>query len=93
MKREEIEKSWTTRGFTFGMGSIKAGDGVDEAVHDDMDELVLMEKGTYEFIIGDKSFTQDGEEEVLIPAGVVHSIKNLGTKDSIIYFGYKQKKD
>jgi len=93
MKKEEIEKSWTTRGFSFGIGEIKAGDGVNEAVHDDMDELVLMEEGTYEFIIGDISFTQNGEEEILIPAGVVHSIKNMSAKDSIIYYGYKQKMD
>jgi len=88
---EELERNWTERGFSFGVGTIKAGDAVDEAIHEDMDELVLMENGEYEFTIGNESFKQNGSVEVLIPAGSVHSIKNLGQRDSKIYFGYKAK--
>ncbi|MBL1261315.1 MAG: cupin domain-containing protein [Thiotrichaceae bacterium] len=91
MNKEELEKNWTDRGFSFGFGTIKDGDGVNEAVHDDMDELVFMEIGKYEFTVGNDSFIQEGGEEVLIPAGATHSIKNLSEKDSIIYYGYKQK--
>ena len=91
MNKEELEKNWTDKGFSFGVGTIKAGDGVNEAVHDEQDELVLMEIGKYEFTIGDDSFIQKGGVEVLIPAGVTHSIKNLSGKDSKIYYGYKSK--
>ena len=91
MNIDELEKDWTERGFSFGVGIIKVGDGVDKAFHDDKDELVLMEKGKYEFIIDQKSVMQEGEVEVLIPAGSTHSIKNLGSKDSKIYYGYKSK--
>lgn len=51
MNIDELEKNWTGRGFSFGVGTIKSGDAVDEAVHDDKDELVFMEPGEYEFII------------------------------------------
>jgi mannose-6-phosphate isomerase-like protein (cupin superfamily) len=91
MDAEELEKNWTERGFSFGVGTIKAGDAVDEAFHEDKDELVLMESGEYEFSIDNESFKQNGNVEVLIPAGSVHSIKNLGQSDSKIYFGYKTK--
>lgn len=91
MNNNKLEKDWTDRGFSFGVGTIKAGDGVDEAVHDDKDELVFMEKGKYEFIIDQESFIQEGEVEILIPAGSTHSIKNLGLNDSKIYYGYKRK--
>ena len=91
MNIEELEEDWTERGFSFGIGTIKAGDAVDEAFHEDKDELVLMEGGEYEFTIDSKSFKQNGNVEVLIPAGAVHSIRNLGQKDSRIYFGYKAK--
>ena len=91
MDIDELEKDWTERGFSFGIGTIKAGDAVDRAFHDDKDELVLMESGTYEFTIGDKTFMQNGDVEVLIPVGSTHSIKNLGQEDSKIYFGYKAK--
>ncbi len=50
-----------------------------------------MEKGKYEFIIDQKSFMQEGEVEVLIPAGSTHRIKNIGSNDSKIYYGYKAK--
>jgi len=91
MNIDELEKNWTDRGFSFGVGTIKSGDAVDEAVHNDKDELVIMESGRYEFIIDNKSFLQDGNTEVLIPAGTTHTIKNIGPNDSKIYFGYKSK--
>ncbi|PHR25899.1 MAG: cupin domain-containing protein [Desulfotalea sp.] len=92
MNKEKLEKDWDERGFSFGIGTIKSGDAVDESVHDDKDELVVMETGKYEFIIDHKSFSQDGDVEVLIPAGTVHTIKNVGPNDSKIYYGYKAKK-
>ena len=91
MDIDKLEKEWTERGFSFGVGTIKAGDAVDEAFHDDKDELVLMESGEYEFTIGNETFRQNGNVEVLISAGSVHSIKNLGQSDSKIYFGYKAR--
>ena len=92
MNLDDLKKKWTDRGFSFGVGTIKSGDGVDEAVHDDKNELVFMEKGKYEFIVDQESFMQEGEVEVFIPAGSTHSIKNLGPNDSKIYYGYKSKK-
>ena len=91
MNTVEIEKDWIARGFSFGVGIIKSGDGVKEAVHDDKDELVSMETGKYEFILDNETFFQNGDIEVLIPAGVTHSIKNIGLNDSKIYYGYKPK--
>ena len=91
MNTVEIEKDWIARGFSFGVGTIKSGDGVKEAVHDDKDELVLMETGKYEFILDNKTFFQNGDIEVLIPAGVTHSIKNIGLNGAKIYYGYKPK--
>jgi mannose-6-phosphate isomerase-like protein (cupin superfamily) len=89
MDIDALEKDWIERGFSFAVGMIKAGDAVDEAFHDDRDELVLMGSGEYEFSIGEETFSQNGNIEVFIPAGSVHSIKNLDENDSKIYFGYK----
>ena len=89
MNIEQLEQDWIERGFSFAIGTIKAGDAVSEAFHQDQDELVLMESGYYEFSIDDETFEQNGNIEVFIPAGSVHSIKNIGDQDSKIYFGYK----
>ena len=91
MTIEELEAGWSRRGFSFGIGIIKANDGIKEAVHDVVNGLVFMESGEYEFTLGGKTFLQEGNIEVLIPVGTTHSIKNLGAKDSKIYYGYKPK--
>jgi len=91
MNKEDLEKNWTERGFSFGIGTIQDGDGINKAVHDDKDELVLLEIGKYEFTIGNDLFIHEGGEEILIPAGDTHSIKNLSGKDSTIFYGYKLK--
>ena len=41
MDINDLERNWADRGFSFGVGTIKSGDAVDEAVHDDKDELVV----------------------------------------------------
>ncbi len=89
MNIDELEKNWIGRGFSFGVGTIKSGDAVDESVHDDKDELVFIESGEYEFIIDGESFMQTGGTEVLIPAGSTHTVKNVGPNNSKIYYGYK----
>ena len=89
MNIDEIKKDWISRGFSFGIGTIKSKDKVNKAVHYDKDELVIMAKGKYEFILDDESFFQEGCTEVYIPAGSTHSIINLGPHDSKIYYGYK----
>jgi len=38
-----------------------------------------------------ETLIQDKNAKAFILAGSRHSIKNLGTKDSKIYFGYKSK--
>lgn len=91
MNLDELEKNWTDLGFSFGVGTIKSGDAVDETVHVDKNELVLMETGEYEFIIDGKSFMQTGGAEVLILAGSTHTIKNVGPNNSKIYYGYREK--
>lgn len=93
MNKEKLEKDWAARGFSFAVGSIKAGDGIDAAVHDDKDELVVMESGKYEFTIDNETYIQAGDVEVLIPAGSTHSIKSLSIKDSKIYYGYRPVSD
>ncbi len=89
MSEKEFESNWAKRGFSFGVGSIKLNEGVNNAVHDDKDELVVMVNGRLEFTIGNKIFFPEKNTEILIPAKSRHSIKNIGTEESVIYYGYK----
>lgn len=89
MTEKEFETNWAERGFSFGVGNIKLDEGVDDAVHDDQDELVVMVNGRLEFTIDKKVFIPESNTEILIPAKSRHSIKNIGTEESKIYYGYK----
>ncbi|MDF1665492.1 MAG: cupin domain-containing protein [Planctomycetota bacterium] len=91
MTEEELKDDWSKRGFSFGQGTIKLGDGVEEASHGDREELVVLRigAGRLKFTVGDKSFIVEDDREVLIPAKVVHSIKNIGTEAAPICFGYR----
>lgn len=89
MTEKEFETNWAERGFSFGVGKIKLDEGVDDAVHDDQDELVVMVNGRLEFTIDNKVFIPESNTEILIPARSRHSIKNIGTEESKIYYGYK----
>lgn len=89
MTQEECKKNWKERGYSFGVGSVTLEKGVDEASHYDQDELVVVVNGKLEFIIDDNTFIAECGKEVFIPAKSIHSIKNIGTGDSKIYYGYK----
>jgi len=91
MTESEYKRNWEDRGYSFGVGSINLDKGVDEAVHDDKDELVVTVNGKLEFTIDNRKFIANCDSEVFIPAKSVHSIKNVGKEVSTIYYGYKQQ--
>ena len=91
MTESEYKINWSDRGYSFGIGTINLDKGVDKAAHNDKDELVVAVNGELEFTIDNKTFIAQCDTEVFIPAKAVHSIKNVGTEVSTIYYGYKQK--
>jgi mannose-6-phosphate isomerase-like protein (cupin superfamily) len=86
---KDFELDWAERGFSFDVGSVKLDEGVDDAVHDAKDELVVMVTGKLEFTIDEKAFVPERNTEVFIPAKSRHSIKNIGIEESKIYYGYR----
>lgn len=56
----------------------------------DTDELVLVLEGELEFEInGEISHPATGEE-LFIPAGAVHSVRNIGVSTARWLYGYRQ---
>lgn len=89
MTENEYKESWRKRGYSFGIGNVTLERGVDRAVHEDKDELVVVVNGSLEFAIDEEIFVPSCDAEVLIPAKSVHSINNVGTESSVVYYGYK----
>ena len=89
MTENEYRESWAERGLSFGSGTVTLEKGVVQAVHDEKDELVVVANGKLEFIIDENKFVANCDTEIIIPAKAVHSIKNIGSENSVIYYGYK----
>ena len=84
---QKIEKDWKTRGFSFGVWTDVPGQVWEDFVHE-TDELFLVLEGSVELEMRSKKFCPPIGKEVLIPAGVTHSVRNLGATTSRWLYGY-----
>jgi quercetin dioxygenase-like cupin family protein len=56
----------------------------------DTDEVVMLLEGEMEFEVAGKVHHPAVGEELLIPAGALHSARNIGTATARWLFGYKR---
>src|SRR5574344_996427 len=56
---------------------LKKGDLVDVHVHETMEEHFIIEEGSLEFMIADRTMTVSSGSYVLVPAGTKHGIKAI----------------
>ncbi len=90
MNLKKIEKDWKARGFSFGVWTDPPGQVWEDYVHD-TDELFMVVEGKVELEMQGKKFCPAVGEEVLIPANVTHSVRNLGGTQSRWLYGYAAK--
>lgn len=88
MNTQSIEQSWKSRGFSFGIWTDPPGQVWENYQHD-TDELFLVLEGQVELEMNGRKWQPKIGEEVLIPKGVVHSVRNLGQTKSQWLYGYK----
>lgn len=68
--------------------SITAGGEIGEEVHDDVDQVISIVDGSGEAVLDDVP-TQIGDGDlVLVPAGMKHNIRNVGSADLKLYTVY-----
>ena len=82
-----VEKSWKSRGFSFGIWEDPPGKIWENYVHDE-DELFMLAQGEVTLILGKKTLTPAVGKEIFIPAGVVHTVKTNQSCSSRWYYGY-----
>ncbi len=83
-----VKENWSKRGFTFGLWTDPPGQRWEDFVHG-TDELVMVVDGTVEFEIGGMIYHPPPGEELLIPANVRHSVRNLGPSTAHWLYGYR----
>ena len=86
--REQIAANWEARGFSCELWTDPPGQRWEDFTHA-TDEVVIVLEGEMEFeMAGDVHHPQPGEE-LLIPAGAVHSARNIGSTTARWLYGYR----
>lgn len=86
--RAEID--WLSRGFSCEVWTDPPGQEWADFVHD-VDEVVMTIEGEVEFEFGGKIIRPRPGEELMIPAGTLHTVRNVGDSTSRWLFGYQSK--
>ncbi len=88
--REKIAEDWAKRGFSCDLWVDPPGQRWENFVHP-VDELVCVLEGEMEFEVEGKVYHPKPGEELLIPAGAVHSARNVGSRTAYWLYGYKRR--
>ena len=87
--REKVAADWTARGFSCDLWVDPPGQRWEDFRHR-TDEVVIVIEGEMEFEIDRKVSRPEIGEEVRIPAGTVHSVRNVGESTARWLYGYKK---
>jgi quercetin dioxygenase-like cupin family protein len=85
---DSVRPNWLSRGFGCDIWADPPGQTPENDRHA-VDELVMVFEGEVEFEIDEEVLRPSIGEELLIPAGVVHSVRNIGKTASRRLYGYK----
>jgi mannose-6-phosphate isomerase-like protein (cupin superfamily) len=85
-----VETDWRSRGFSCQVWTDPPGQVWADFVHD-VDEVVMTIEGNVEFEFGGKTIRPRPGEELMIPAGASHTVRNVGDSTSRWLFGYRSK--
>ena len=83
-----VRSNWQSRGFNCDVWTDPPGQTWEDYTHA-VDEIVMILEGEVEFEIGGQVLRPSVGEELYIPAGVLHSVRNIGNSTSRWLYGYK----
>jgi quercetin dioxygenase-like cupin family protein len=86
---EELTRSWDERGFNCEEHTDAPGKGVPRHAFDH-DELVVVIEGDIEINVAGKTMRPGKGEEVVIPAGTEHEVRNVGQKPARRLHGFER---
>ena len=88
-KVDQVRQDWHARGFSCEVWTDVPGQVWADFVHD-VDELVMVIDGDVEFEFSGNALRPQPGEELLIPAGASHTVRNVGGQTSHWLFGYRR---
>ena len=90
MELSQIPQAWAKRGFSYTVWTDPPGQVWANFVHE-VDELVALVEGEIELSFQGQTLRPRIGEEVFIPAGARHTVRNIGATANRWCFGYKRK--
>ncbi|GMV99762.1 MAG: hypothetical protein AMXMBFR84_09010 [Candidatus Hydrogenedentota bacterium] len=87
MDFQQIKRQWESRGFSCALWTDPPGQVWKDFIHE-TDELVLLVEGQIEVEMNGEAHRPAVGEEVYIPAGTLHTVRNAGPTVSHWYYGY-----
>jgi len=90
LKRNDIQQSWLSRGFSCDLWTDPPGQEWIDYVHS-VDELLMLMEGELEMEMQGRRFRPKLGEEVFIPAGEPHTVRNVGGTTARWLYGYKSR--
>ena len=87
-ERAARSRDWARRGFGCDLWVDPPGQRWEDFVHD-VDELVVVVDGDMEFEVDGEVTRPDPGEELFIPAGANHSVRNIGHGTCRWLYGYR----
>jgi quercetin dioxygenase-like cupin family protein len=88
MEPSHIQQAWDKRGFSCTVWTDPPGQVWADFVHE-VDELVTLVEGEIELSFQGQTLRPRIGEEGCIPAGVPHTVRNIGAMGNRWCFGYK----
>ena len=85
--RENVARSWSERGYSCDLFIDPPGREWNDFVHS-TNELVTVVEGKLQLTISGKDIMADLGDEVFIPKGACHSVKNIHSATTRWLYGY-----
>ncbi len=92
IERAEVAKDWQARGFSCGLWIDHAGREWKDSTSD-TEELFMVMSGELELDMEGQQIRPEVGEEILIPAGVPHTIRNVGGRTARWLYGRKRSEE
>ena len=87
--RQAVSRDWASRGFGCDLWVDPPGQRWEDFVHE-TDELVMVLEGEVEFEVDGVVSHPEPGVELYIPAGAVHSVRNMGATTARWLYGYRR---
>ncbi|MFO0697724.1 MAG: cupin domain-containing protein [Nitrospira sp.] len=87
LDRAQVALDWSQRGYSCDVFTDPPGREWNDFVHA-ANELVTVMEGKLRLTIGKAEILAEPGDEVFIPKGVLHSVKNLSSSSAYWLYGY-----